>query len=214
LSFWIPEPIWENESCYIIGGGTSLEVFQFNCLAGHNVIGCNAAFYLGIDIVPIMVFGDGPFLKKHRRGLDNYAEEGGLVVTCSNAIDRFDPPKYIKRMKKQIKGLAKDGLGWNKNTGSPAINLALLLGATTIYLLGFDMKLSEDGRKNFHNAYNDTPDPKCYKGFLEGMNVVARDLRLHFPGCHVINLEDGTSAMESFPKESLKEHFSKVGEAV
>jgi hypothetical protein len=211
---WFPEPIWDGEPCYIIGGGPSLKGFQWECLEGRNVIGCTAAFYLGVDLVPIMIFGDGPFLNKHRVGLDRYAEAGGWVVTCANTIDRFNPPDYLKRMKKQLSGLAIDGLAWNGNTGSIAINLALLLGANPIYLLGYDMKLDKDGNKNFHNAYNDTPDAKAYNRFLRGLDELSIELPKLFPDRQVINLEDNTSALNAFPKESLKEHFSKIRETV
>ena len=95
------------------------------------------------------------------------------------------------------------------NTGASAINLALLFGANPIYLLGFDMQLSPEGKKNFHNAYSDKPNSKAYERFLRGMTLVARDLPTLFPGHQVINLEDDTSALKDFPKESLKKHFSK-----
>ena len=212
---WLPKSIWKDEPCYIIGGGSSLEDFPWDSLRGQNVIGCNAAFYMGADLVPIMIFGDGAFLKKHRTGLNQYAEAGGQVITCSPAAvtKRFDPPEYLKQIDKQEKGLAIDAVGWNRNTGSAAINLALLLGANPIYLLGYDMQLTK-GKKNFHNAYNDTPNPKAYERFADGMILVARDLKLLFPNRCVINLEDGTSALNVFPKESLKNHLSNLKECV
>lgn len=207
--FWIPDPIWQEEPCYIIGGGASLEHFDWNVLRGRNVLGCNAAFYLGVEIVPIIVFGDGLFLRQHKSGLDNYANQGGIVITNSNLVGRFAPPEYVKQMKKVNSGLAVDALGWNNNTGASAINLALLFGADPIYLLGYDMQLSPGKKANFHNAYNNSPNIKAYKRFLHGMADVARDMRNIFPGYSVINLEDGTSALEFFPKESLHKHFSK-----
>jgi hypothetical protein len=198
-----------DEPCYIIGGGSSLEGFDWDMLQGRNVLGCNVAFYIGANIVPITIFGDGHFMVQHRDGLDKYALEGGQVITLSNLISRLKAPEYIKQMKKVNRGLGVDGLGWNGNTGASAINLALLFGANPIYLLGFDMKLSPEGKKNYHNAYNDTPNAKVYTRFLKGMTQVARDLPQLFPGHQVINLEDGTSALQEFSKQSLKNHFSK-----
>ena len=209
IKHWLPDSIWQNEPCYIIGGGASLKKFDWNLLRNKNTIGCNVAFYIGCDLVPITVFGDAAFLKQHRSGLDKYAESGGQVVTCSHSIDRFDPTQYIKLVKKQLKGLGTNGLGWNGNTGAIAINLALLFDANPIYLLGYDMRLSKDGKKNYHNCYSDKPDVKAYKRFLCGMTMVAKDLKELFPGHQVINLEDDTSSLEVFPKESLKAHFSK-----
>ena len=70
---WKPTPIWDGMPCYIIGGGPSLEGFPFQILAGRNAIGCNVAFYLGVDIVPITIFGDTHFFKQHQDGLTKYA---------------------------------------------------------------------------------------------------------------------------------------------
>ena len=214
IEYYFPKPIWQDETCYIIGGGSSLKEFDWNLLQGKNVLGCNAAFYIGAHIVPITIFGDGEFLKQHRNGLDNYAESGGQVITCSKGVRRFNHPDYVKIVKKQLRGIGTDSVAWNGNTGSIAINYALLLGAKKIYLLGYDMGLSEQGKKNYHNCYNDRPNPKTYKRFLRGLTSLARDLLQLFPSCEVINLEDNTSSLNSFSKESLKNHFFKVKEMV
>ena len=214
MQFWLPEPIWKDKPCYIIGGGPSLKGFNWNLLQDKNVIGCNVAFYIGARIVPITVFGDAAFMKQHRVGLDEYDADGGQVITSSRRIDRFNPPKYIKMMKRKLNGLSTDGLAWNGNTGALAINLALLFGASPIYLLGYDMRLSDEGKKNYHNCYNDSPKSKTYDRFIRGLAMVARDLKQLFPGHQVINLEDNTSSLNVFPKESLIAHFSKVEELI
>lgn len=209
--FWFPDPIWEGEPCYIIGGGSSLAGFDWDILKGRKVLGCTVAFYLGSSLVPFAIFGDAAFLEQHRHGLEKYAREGGIVVTNSNRVKK-DTPDWLKRMRKVKDGLSTEALGWNGNTGSSAINLALLFGANPIYLLGYDMRISADGkRKNFHNAYNDQPNPKAYDRFKRGMVQVGEDLTRLFPGRRVINLEDGTSGLEVFPKESLGEHFCGKG---
>jgi hypothetical protein len=206
---WFPETqIFKDEPCYIVGGGSSLKDFDWNELWEKNVIGCNAAFYLGVDLVPITVFGDAAFLKQHRHGLDEYAEKGGWVITNSNT-SRFDPPLYLKTMKKINDGIATDALGWNGNTGASAINLALILGANPIYLLGYDLQLNSDGEKNFHNAYSDRPNKNVYNRFILGLGRVNRAIPKVFPGHSVINLEDNTSALGCFSKQSLKQHFQK-----
>jgi hypothetical protein len=153
-------------------------------------------------------------LEQHREGLETYVKNGGWVVTNSTRVRPNTIPDWLKCIKRQLKGCGVDGLAWNGNTGAVAINLALLLGADPIYLLGYDMQISEDGKGNFHNAYNHKPNPKTYNRFLRGMRCMASEMKKLFPGRQVINLEDGTSALEVFPKESLKLHFSNVKEAV
>ena len=204
---WFPNPIWKGVSCYIVGGGPSLKDFDWNRIRGKNVIGCNVAFYMGADLIPYTVFGDAKFLKQHLEGLEDYVQEGGVVVTNSSRLRKPLPPTWLKVVRKQLHGLGTDCLAWNGNTGSSAINLALLFGASPVYLLGYDMQLSQDGKGNYHNAYSNTPSHVQYKRFLKGMDVVSKDLKKLFPGKQVINLEDGTSALEVFPKESLKHHF-------
>jgi hypothetical protein len=205
---WKPEPRWKDQACYIIGGGPSLKEFDFKILRDKNVIGCNAALYIGPEIVPTTVFGDAKFYQKHRYAIKEYLLNGGELITTSPQINRFKAPSEIKVAEKKIKGLSNHGrLGWNSNTGSIAINLALMFGASQIYLLGYDMQII-DGQTNYHNAYDNKINPKAYTRFLRGMTELARDLQL-FPGQSVINLEDNTSALGCFPKESLKEHFAK-----
>jgi len=206
---WFPDPIWEDEPCYIIGGGPSLEGFLWNSLKSRNVLGCNVAFMIGVGIVPITIFGDSAFLDKHKTGLESYVNNGGWVITNSSRINQKEIPPWLKCMKKQLKGIAVDGLAWNGNTGSVAINLALLFGADPIYLLGFDMQVSKEGKGNFHNAYNHKPNAKTYNRFIRGMTNLNKGLKEFFPGRQVINLEDGTSVLNMFPKESLKSHFCK-----
>lgn len=210
VAFWTPPPIWEGRPCYIIGGGPSLRGFPFSSLSGEFVLGCNMAYHLGVDIVPIVVFGDASFLQANREGLEAYAGAGGWVVTNSNHLKK-SIPAWLRMTKKVLKGLSTDGLGWNGNTGASAINLALLLGADPVYLLGYDMGVDGQGRSNYHDRYRPTRvHPRTYPRFLHGMEAVARDLPRLFPGRHVINLEDGTSKLEVFPKQSLRTHMEQM----
>lgn len=209
MKWWTPEQIWKGEPCYIIGGGPSLKSFRWANLRGQKVLGCNVAFYMGAELVPIIVFGDTAFLHQHRAGLDHYAKEGGQVVTCATRCDRFGIPDYLKIVKRKVKGLGQHNeLGWNNNTGSAAINLALLFGADPIYLLGYDMQLL-NGEKNYHDAYTDKPNPRSYERFQKGFVDLVYDKARLFPEREIINLEDDTSALECFPKQSLIEHFAK-----
>jgi len=208
--FWSPPPLWEGQPCYIIGGGPSLRDIPFEALSGEFVLGCNAAFLHGVDLVPVTIFGDASFLPKHREGLEEYVQAGGWVITNSSRLKK-SIPLWLRIMRKTLKGLSLDGLGWNGNTGASAINLALLLGADPIYLLGYDMGPDHKGRSNYHDAYRKkTTHPRTYPRFMRGMEVVARDLPRLFPGRQVINLEDGTSLLTVFPKQSLEAHLKQM----
>ncbi len=211
VQFWTPSPICSERPCYIVGGGHSLKMFDWNVLAGNFVLGCNAAFYIGANLVPWTIFGDGAFLGRHAPGLEKYVQDGGQVITTSNRFRRKAiTPSWLKIMPKQLHGMGTDRLGWNGNTGSSAINLALLLGANPVYLLGYDMRVAPNGESNYHNAYHTRSTNRTYRRFLKWMKTIVRDLAELFPGRVVINLEDNTSALNAFPKESLKGHSFKA----
>ena len=115
---WTPVPLWAGRRCYIIGGGSSLKGFDWELLRGEAVLGCCAAFYLGVDLVPVTVFGDAKFLNAHYDGLSRYANVGGEVFTNSSRLRKPPPPDWLHVMKKQLYGLHTDALGWNVNTGA------------------------------------------------------------------------------------------------
>lgn len=208
VQYWYPDQVWMGYPCYVVGGGSSLEGFDWDQLRDRNVVGTNVMFYYGHELVPICFAGDAKFInsRSHEEGMREYVASGGIMVTNSN---RFNPkpPPWLKIMKRTLHGLGTDGLGWNGNSGASAINLALLLGANPVYLLGFDMQ-ALNGKTNFHTMHRKS-NPKVYPRFLRGMDRIRRDLPKVFPGREIINLEDGTSAMDFFPKQSLAAHFKE-----
>lgn len=207
MKWWTPTPIWSGRDVYVVGGGASLEGFPWEVLRGKPTIACNAAFLLGVGVCPIMVFGDSSFWPKFREALEKYNKEGGMVVSLSNSFrNPSNPaPEWVLRVRKVHSGLAKNALGWNCNTGASAINLALLLGARRVLLLGFDMK-GIGKRTHFHNAYTKKMQPESFIKFKAGMTQVAHDLPKVFPGREVLNLTDD-SALDAFPKHSLRAHL-------
>lgn len=207
---WGPTRCWDGEDCYVVGGGPSLQAFEWARIEGLNTIGCNSAFCLGAHVVKICIFADKQWWEEiGRKGLPSY---GGIVVGSANwmedvAIDIPDWVWYIPREGRK-NGLSHTGLGFNNNCGSLAINLALRLGAKRVFLLGFDMKM-QGQRGNWHDLCYEPPNPTHYPFFLDRMNTVARDLPTMFPGQEVINVTDD-SALDVFPKVSLKDHFERA----
>jgi len=198
---WIPEKKWLGEEVFIIGGGKSLEHFNFELLRNEYTIGCNDAYKFGVDICKVMIFGDHKWFNHHEAELADYK---GIVFTNCNQLMKSSIP-WLWSCQRKLKGLYHDALGWNNNTGASAINLALLLGASKIFLLGYDMKLSQ-GKNNWHPNVLDKPNPGIYDKFQEGFGWVAADLSKKFPNAEVINVTD-CSALEVFPKISVAEFF-------
>jgi hypothetical protein len=207
---WTPKPIWKGEDCYIIGGGPSLEGFEFDLLRRRHTIGCNVAFRLGPDICDVCVFGDKVFYYKF---YDDLAKFGGPIVTNLMDLFREEGPPWLHKMRRKTRGLGTGNvLAWNSNTGALAINLALSLGATTIYLLGFDMRLQE-GRSNWHTEGLTKPSADVYDRFRKGFDFLAAAMAEMYPECKVINLTED-SDLNAFPKESLHGHFERARQSV
>jgi len=196
---WIVEKKWKDQEVFIIGGGESLKGFDWGLLKPLRTIGCNDAYVHGTDIC---LFGDTKWFEHHEKWLRNYE---GIVFTSCPKLQKSRVP-WLWLICREAIGLHKGSIGWNFSTGANAINLALLLGAAKIYLLGFDVKLSKYGKSNWHDNNLDAPNEEVYPKFLEGFKYVARDLRKKFPEVKVINVTND-SALNEFPKISTKEFW-------
>jgi hypothetical protein len=129
----------------------------------------------------------------------------GLIVTNAPALYEAEV-NWLFTMRRRPAGLGQGVLGWNGNTGASAINLALILGAERVFLLGFDMKLGENKKPNWHEHRVESAAESVYERFLKGFDDVAIDLKTKFPNRKVINITDD-SDLNCFPKISLAEHF-------
>jgi hypothetical protein len=197
---------WPDSEVFIIGGGKSLESFDWRLLLSELTIGCNDAYLLGEEVCSIAIFGDNKWWKLHRNRLEKFK---GRVFTNCNHLQRSNIP-WLNITPRYQWGLVKNGLAWNGNTGSSAINLALLLGAKKVYLLGFDCKVT-DKEANWHENTLDNPNPEVYPKFIDGFKKLKKALPTTFPGCEIINVSDVTELKE-FPIIGMKEFWEKRNE--
>jgi len=200
MPLWNPKPEWKGQDVFIIGGGTSLENFDWSLLTDKLTIGCNMAFSLGFEICKICCFGDVKFFNKYKEQMKSYR---GFLFTNHSSLLHYNKEPVIWTMKRQAFGFHTDAFGWNYNTGSIAINLALILGASNIYLLGFDMHLSKEKKANWHDKGLDRPNELVYKRMMECLAKSAKDIEDKFPGQNVFNITDNSS-LNVFPKISTK----------
>jgi hypothetical protein len=204
---WSPSHDWAGQDAYVIGGGTSLRSLDWGLLRGRNTVGCNSAFILGAEVVKICVFGDRAWWEKI--GKVQAASYGGVMVGCTDPELHDETPWLNTILRHYPSGLGeKDRLGFNGNTGSLALNLALIKGARRVFLLGFDMKLGgEEGKEaNWHRVRYQQAYASVYRRFLDGFNKVKRDLLVKFPTREVYNVTDD-SDLNVFPKVSPRDHF-------
>lgn len=197
---WTPELEWKGEDAFVIGGGPSLQGFDFARLKGKHTIGCNSAFLLGSEVCSLCFFSDPLWFETFYNQLCGF---GGRIVTHSEEIPDHLP--WVWKMERREEGLHHDALGFGGNTGCGAINLALILGARRVFLLGFDCKLGDAKQMNWHEHRCEpaNPDPSLFNKFVEGFQRI-KDQLFKFPDCEVINLGPN-SALDVFPRASLNE---------
>jgi hypothetical protein len=201
MPIWTPEKVWFGQDVYIIGGGKSLEHFDWNLLFDKCTIGCNDAYLLGVDICKICFFDDVPWLKYHENELAKF--EGAVFAPHRDAYDnKFN---WLWTVKQKSSNIHKECLGWYKSSGAHAVKLAALLGAKRIYLLGFDMKLV-DGKNNWHVNHIDKPNPDVFEKFIKGFQSLKESFDEKYPDIEVVNVTDD-SDLNIFPKIKVDEFW-------
>lgn len=214
--FDLTQQPYKGQAVFCIGGGPSLRDFDWDMLRGLNTIGCNAAYKLGVDIVKYCFFADHGFLNKGGNyvGLAEFSEAGGIVITHAPSLHKHSTP-WLYYVEREPRGCFKHALGFNGSSGASAINLALILGASRVYLLGYDNQTSAQNLTHWHDYYRkQVPQENVaeirrraghYTTFKNGYKDLLNDLRKKpdmFPGARIINL-NMESALDMFPKRPL-----------
>lgn len=205
-------PSWEGHPAYVIGGGPSLEGFNFDLLKGRRTIGCNHAFRLGADICQICFFGDSGFFYGNAELLEKFE---GHVVTSQGGIPRDLP--WIHYFRRTNHGIptASNHLAWNSNSGAAAAHLAILLGAKIVYMLGIDCLHAQPKPQKKNNWHEHGPEPRSayvLRRHISGFQTFSHWLPRIHPDRSLIFLSD-QKLLPGFQRESLTEHFSPVSEA-
>ena len=207
---WTPTEIWKNIEVFIIGGGASLRGFDWARLKKEPTIGCNNAFRLGPEVCDICIFGDKKFIFTSRsiprKGYYDELEKFPNPIVSTDKFLWKQKIPWVTVLERKAEGFAINKLGWNMNTGSVAINLALVMGAQIVYLLGFDMHLDAEGRPNWHDFVIDTPKAEVYHRMIRGFEKAAPILKEIYPTRSVINVTNN-SDLNVFPKINFDEFW-------
>ena len=198
-----PKDIWKGKRCFIIGGGSSLQGFDFSQLKGELVITVNR----GLEVCPfsaINVCTDARVWGWYESSKDFGAEAvekfriyKGYKVWLN--VQAFPFPEDIYT----INPLAPTDFTFNDyyrgipiygNSGVNALMLAACLGANPIYLLGFDLYGINGKTANWHNGYPEDSghDDGLYKAFLDDFHAACLQLSNH---TKVINLNSKSELM-------------------
>lgn len=195
---WVPKKWYAAQDVIVLGGGPSLKGFDWKRLVPHIVIGCNDAYQLGTAVTNVCVFGDMPWYLRHREQLARWPNP---VVTNQPSL-HVSKIEWLLTLRRDKTGLSKTGLSWNQSTGATAINLALLLGAQRVLLLGFDCKTDVEGNTNYHANNIGNPNSASYARFKKGFRTIAESLPGTYPDREIINLGPD-SAVDAFPQADI-----------
>lgn len=145
-----------SEPVFVVGGGPSLQFFNWKLLKGKQVVVTNdAAFFC--KSASILVFLDPTFYR--RRGDSLWRFEGEIV--CPDDMELGDESRHGKAITRlpmsAVQATKGDYLNSYRNAGIQAINLAYNRGAREIILLGFDCN-PNDRKTHFHGHSNVSPE--------------------------------------------------------
>tara|TARA_Y100000310_G_scaffold345276_1_gene463333 strand:+ start:518 stop:1189 length:672 start_codon:yes stop_codon:yes gene_type:complete len=188
---------------FIVGGGPSLLGFDFTRLQNHDTIVINKAlsrvarvnYFITMDYLFLRKIGEEGVreLKRtqtHKVFVANFAG-GDLIYTadglirdhrCKMTYDRLSEifDEVIISRKYGGIGLTTDDFRNGRNSGYCAMQLAVTLGYTEIYLLGFDMQV-QNQRTHFHQGYNQPADyfSKVLNEYYELFEIGLTEIKKH-----------------------------------
>lgn len=203
-----------NNTVYIIGGGPSLEFFNWNLLDHtYFVVGVNNAYSV-LPKAQIIYFTDDDWYNVHKaKGLLDHT---GTKIKGSLNPATLSGDANIKQMHlKGEHGLSNvhNILSHGRNSPYAAINMVIQWGFNTIYLMGMDMqhgrpdeKSKSKKRTHFHNGHRRIDPENAYPSFMK--NYEKLPPLIEKLNVKIININNSTK-LDVFPIETYEEHFGK-----
>jgi len=201
--------------CFVVGGGPSLNGFDFSRLNGFDTIAVNKAveyiqnptYFITTDysyFIKASLPIDQIKLKTYRSYfIANMSHDymklqnNQIVDTRRNFIyeDLYKYDGVIQSSNKDTFGSSINEFSHGENSGHCGIQLALLLGYKKIYLLGFD--LNNEGQSHFHQSYREV-DQKSFKQRVGGYGETLLKSLADYKGSQkIINLSSQSILLSS-----------------
>lgn len=232
-------PKASKDICFVVGGGPSLNGFDFTSLNGFDTIAVNKSveyipnptYFITTDY-SYFIKASLPISKiKHKAEkcyfvanmTHPYMEinNGQVIDTRRNFVyeDLWHYDGVITSYTELGFGSAINEFCHGNNSGHCGIQLALLLGYKKIYLLGFD--LNSEGQTHFHQSYRDIDQVSFKKKVNSYADTLVQSLVRYKGSQQLINLSS-KSILTSSPlviktqsfRDVLKEHGIKEKEIV
>lgn len=200
----LTEGQWDGQDVVIIGGGPSVKNIPQSFFEGKKVIGINRAFEFfncdiafGTDRRWLMWIEEGKYGAEAKEKWQDYKGKkvilrGSKYPTKDKDLIVFDPYKSANKFSPSL----PEGLTRSSNSGIPALNLAILLGAKRVFLAGFDCQKTENGMQNhFHSGHPETQKDTVFEKFIESFKQIAPQIP---DNVQVLNMNPN-SGIKSFP---------------
>lgn len=151
------------------------------------------------------------YWKKGPQGFEQspMCEFAGLKYSLTSTAARFAGVTVLRRGTETGLSLKPTALSTGQNSGYQAINLAVLLGAARVVLLGYDL-MAAKGKEHWHADHPNrsrSPYGKLRQFFPTLVEPLAK------AGVEIVNCSRET-ALTCFPRKSLAEVFPVHVEAV
>lgn len=212
----LPPGSWEGRPAFIVGGGPSLESFDWTKLKGRRTIGVNLAFY---KFEPTITFSmdtrflnwilNGMYEPKFPGAREKFEKTRAYKVWCLTYTAKLPADIYIVKVfknydhgQRNFSFNMREGIGHGANSGFGALNLAFVLGANPIYLLGYDMSHTTTST-HWHGGHPIVQRKDTIEGYKAIFNKWAPEIKK--AGTRVVNLNpaSGLQCFEFMRQEEV-----------
>jgi hypothetical protein len=186
--FWRVPKLWQNETAFIIGGGPSGKLVDWDKLRGHKVIAINSS-YEKVPFADFLYFADARWFDVHKQKPEFRAFAGRIVTPSSVAKDDGLKLRRLRRRCPNLnkrRGVLGPGLDVCPNavvsqrtSTQGAMNFSFHLGVSRIVLVAVDMQRAEDGSTHHHSAHpwKNKPGNKTWDIQMEQLGLIVQPLR-------------------------------------
>jgi len=192
---------WIGEDVFIVGGGPSVLDHDLSVLEGRKVITVNMGYRAAKPT--IAYFGSILLLMRASREAD-FNDIVGVRAALEAMVWNTKSQYGCHVMECSQEEWGSDfitGVPVFSNSGLVAVNMADILGAENIYLIGFDMRGEKGRTVNFHDYYPDNmrPPESHYDTYRNDFDRVPL-----YGSSNVWNCNKA-SALRTFPYRPLKD---------
>lgn len=204
------ERAWPDSLVVCIASGPSLTRQQVEKVEGLKCIVVNDGYLLA-PWAEILYFADPRWREWHVQRPEYQAFAGvQITIEGSHGWEKLVDVPGIFTMRNMGShpplSTTRNGLATGQNSGYQALNIAYLLGASRVILLGYDMKTGAGGRMHWFGDHPLKTNPAMLSAYEQNFGHLAPELKKR--GLEVLNCSPD-SALRCFPKVPLDEALAR-----